>query len=298
VNVEDGKAEATSEVAGEGNISASASASSGPGGSRGRSSTAVNGETETLEKDKKKGEETKTKRSSSTSEDKDDEKSGSKKGSKSSKEEDEDSSSKREVNVEDGKAESTAEARGSGTVEAEASASSSPSGSRGRASTTVDGQTETFEARRGNASPDELPVCLGLAKFDCCDDRNFKTFNGQSYCGCWGTGQSKDRCNFERTSTSPIVVRDIFANLIGYSCRCPDNDEVKEEEEEVKNVKLHFEEEIEKCTGYTEYMCCDHHDGSNGCRCWSDTECLYKRVSSNPTIWGHRWAKYKKCRCS
>jgi len=220
--VEDDKAEATSEVAGEGNISASASASSGPSGSRGRSSTTVNGETETLEKDKKKGEETKTTRSSS----------GFKGRSKSSR----------------------------------------------------------------NASPDELPVCMGLAKFDCCDDRNFKTFNGQSYCGCWGSGQSKDRCNFERTSTSPIVVRDIFANLIGYSCRCPDNDE--EEEEEVKSVKVHFEEEIEECTTYTKYMCCDHHDGSDGCRCWSDTECLYKRISSNPTVWGHRWAKYKKCRCS
>lgn len=33
--------------------------------------------------------------------------------------------------------------------------------------------------------PSKLPVCEGIPKFICCDDQDFVTANGKTFCGCW-----------------------------------------------------------------------------------------------------------------
>lgn len=34
-------------------------------------------------------------------------------------------------------------------------------------------------------SPEELDLCQGLAKFQCCDDQDFVADGSSLFCGCW-----------------------------------------------------------------------------------------------------------------
>lgn len=69
---------------------------------------------------------------------------------------------------------------------------------------------------------------------------------------CRGAKLDSDFCSYEVVIKKPIlVVRDIFADYMGESCRCP---------------QLH-EEKIKKCDGYVKRACCARYDGKKTCQC-------------------------------
>lgn len=143
------------------------------------------------------------------------------------------------------------------------------------------GDEDATDEESKKVDPSTLPVCVGIPKFSCCDDKDFVTSGDKTFCRCWGF-DVEEGCEYAvDQSSNPIVVEDLNSVFGGSKCRCKDPEEVIYDE----------------CFGRTKSDCCDNlEEGATKCRCLFGTDrCIYEKGDNG--VWKNTLFSSGDCVC-